>query len=109
VAKTQFSHNGSPNSVALYDLGAATAYLTLQAASLGLSTHSMAGFDAKVAREVFAIPAEFQPAAVTALGYQGDPAALPNEQFIAHEVEPRTRKPLSEIVLSSWDEPAKLG
>lgn len=109
VARTKFTHNSSPNSVALYDLGAATAYLTLQAASLGISTHSMAGFDARVAREVFAIPEEFQPAAVTALGYQGEPAALPNEQFIASEVEPRRRKPLSEIALSAWDEPAKLG
>ena len=108
VARTKFSHNGSQNPVALYDLGAATAYLTLQAAALGLSTHSMAGFDANVARAVFNIPEEFQPAAVTALGYQGEPAALGNEQMRATEVEPRTRKPLSQIVLSAWDEAADL-
>jgi nitroreductase len=109
VAKTTFSHDGSPNPVALYDLGAATAHLMLQAALLGLATHSMAGFDGNVARAAFGIPADFQTAAVTALGYQGEPSALPNTQLVEREVAPRTRKPLSEIVLSAWNEPAKLG
>src|ERR1700729_14561 len=35
-ARTKFSHNHSPNRVALYDLGAASSYLTLQATALGL-------------------------------------------------------------------------
>ena len=45
AAKTTFSHNGSANGYGLYDLGAASSYLTLQAAALGLATHQMAGFD----------------------------------------------------------------
>ena len=56
AAKTKFSHNDTPNRVALYDLGAASSYLTLQAAALGLVTHQMAGFDAGAARKAFAIP-----------------------------------------------------
>jgi nitroreductase len=109
VASAKFAHNGSANAYALYDLGAAAAVLCLQAAALGLKSHSMAGFDHDAARKAFAIPEEFLPGAVIALGYQGEPAALGNEQMIAMETAPRERKPLSEFVLSAWGEPAKLG
>jgi nitroreductase len=108
VTKTKFSHNGSPNPVALYDLGAAAAYLTLQAAALGLATHQMAGFNADAARKSFEIPEDYHIGAVIALGYQGEPAALPNPQLAEREVAPRERKPLNEFVFSAWDTPAKL-
>ena len=108
AAKTRFSHNDSPNRVALYDLGAAASYLTLQAASLGISTHQMAGFDEAAARQAFEIPDVYVLGAVIALGYQGEPGALANEQARAQEVAPRTRKPLKDLVFSSWGVPAGL-
>ena len=109
VAGSNFSRNGSPNAYALYDLGAASAILCLQAASLGLFTHSMAGFDHATARQVFAIPEDYLLGAVIALGYQGEPSALSHEKLIAQEIAPRERKPLSEFILSAWDEPLDLG
>jgi nitroreductase len=109
VASSKFSHNGSSNAYALYDLGAASAFLCLQAASLGLKTHSMAGFDHDAARQTFGIPEDYLLGAVIALGYQGEPSALSHEKLIAQEIAPRTRKPLSEFVLSAWGEPANLG
>ena len=108
VASSKFSHNGSPNAYALYDLGAAAAILCLQSASLGLKTHSMAGFDHDAARQALAIPEDYLLGAVIALGYQGEPSALANEKLIAQETSPRSRKPLSEFVLSAWGEPANL-
>jgi nitroreductase len=108
VASTKFSHNGSENAYALYDLGAAASLLTLQAAALGLNTHSMAGFDHDAARKTFEIPADYALGAVIALGYQGEPAALGNEQLIAMETTPRERKTLDELVLSAWGTSAKL-
>jgi nitroreductase len=109
VASTKFSHNGTPNAYGLYDLGAAAATLCLQAASLGLRTHSMAGFDHFAAREAFDIPEDYILGAVIALGYQGEPAALGVEQMIEQEIAPRTRKRLNEFVLSAWGSPADLG
>jgi nitroreductase len=109
VASSKFSHNGSPNAHALYDLGAASAVLCLQAASLGLTTHSMAGYDQAAARQVLEIPDNYVFGAVIALGYQGEPSALAHQELIAQETAPRTRKPLSEFVLSAWGEPANLG
>jgi nitroreductase len=108
VASTKFSHNGEKNGYGLYDLGAASAYLTLQAAELGLYTHSMAGFDHAAALKILDVPEDFVVGAVIALGYQGEPAALGNEQMIATEEAPRQRKPVSEFVFSSWGVPAKL-
>jgi nitroreductase len=109
VAKTTFTYNGTINGSAVYDLGAAASYLTLQAAALGLFAHQMAGFDPEIARRIFAVPADYVFGAAIALGYQGEPSALGNEQLIAAEIEPRTRMPLSEFVLSAWGEPADLG
>ena len=109
VSSSKFSHNGSPNAYALYDLGAASAILCLQAASLGLTTHSMAGYDQAAARQAFEIPDSFVLGAVIALGYQGEPSALAHQELIALETAPRTRKPLSEFVLSEWGVAADLG
>jgi nitroreductase len=108
VTRTKFSQSGKDNRVALYDLGAAASYLTLEAAALGLATHQMAGFDPEAARKALGIPAEYAIGAVIALGYQGEPEALSDQNMLDQETKPRARKPLSEIVFSAWDEPAKL-
>ena len=68
----------------------------------------MAGFDHEAARQIFQIPGDYLIGAVIALGYQGEPTALSQPQLIEMEIAPRTRKPLSEIVLSAWGTPADL-
>ena len=105
---TRFSKNGAENRFALYDLGAASSYLTLEAATLGLTTHQMGGFDQAAARSALGIPAEYAIGAVIALGYQGEPAALGDDTLIERETTARTRKPLDEIVFSEWGKPAEL-
>ena len=106
VAKKTFTQNASPNSYALHDTGAATAYLSLAATALGLHTHSMAGFNKDTARESFGIPSDYEIGAVTAVGYFGDPSSLP-EKLYKNETTPRTRKAVAEFVFSEWEKPAK--
>jgi nitroreductase len=106
VAKKTFTSNGKPNAYGLHDTGAASATLALQATADGLHTHSMAGFDREQARASFAIPSDYEIGAVTAIGYLGDPASLP-EHLHKMEVSPRQRKPLEEFVFSSWEKPAQ--
>lgn len=108
AASTTFKRNGSSNAYALYDLGAAAGALSVQASALGLSAHSMAGFDHQAARQNFQIPDDYLLGAVIALGYQGDPAALRQPNLLSQEIAPRTRKQLSEFVFSAWDVPANL-
>lgn len=109
LASTTFSHNGFPNPVALYDLGASGATLCYQAATMGLFTHQMAGYDREAARRLFNVPEDYVFGAAIALGYLGEPSALPNEQFRKQEESPRQRKSLHEFVLAGWGVPAKLG
>jgi len=108
VTRTRFSHNDTPNNYAAHDLGAAMAFMALQASSQGLAAHQMAGFDWVKARQSFAVPETYAMGSVMALGYQGELADLP-ERFRAQEQSPRSRKSLNEIVLSEWDRPADLG
>ncbi|AXC14627.1 nitroreductase family protein [Acidisarcina polymorpha] len=105
IGKKTFTQNGGPNAYALHDTGAATAYLSLQAAAEGLHTHSMAGYDKELARASFGIPSDFDMGAVTAIGYLGDPASLPSD-LQKTELEPRKRKPVSEFVFADWEKPA---
>jgi nitroreductase len=90
----------------LHDTGAASANLALQATAIGLHTHSMAGFDQQQVRASFAIPSDYDIGAVTAIGYFGDPAGLP-DHLQKMEVSPRQRKPLEEFVFSAWEKPAQ--
>ena len=106
VAKKVFTNNGKPNAYGMHDTGAASATLALQATADGLHTHSMAGFDREQARASFAIPSDYEIGAVTAIGYFGDPADLP-EHLQKMEVSPRQRKPLEEFVFSAWEKPAQ--
>jgi nitroreductase len=105
VAKKTFTAKGTPNRYGLHDTGAAMATLALQATADGLHTHSMAGFDNDLMRASFAIPSDYELGAVTAIGYFGDPATLP-EHLQKMEVSPRQRKPLEELVFSAWEKPA---
>lgn len=108
VTRTRFSHNETPNNYAAHDLGAAMAFMALQASALGLAAHQMAGFDWVKVRESFAIPETYAMGSVMALGHHGELADLP-EKFQAQEQSPRSRKSLSEIVLAEWGQPADLG
>jgi len=108
VVDSRFAHNGKENPYALYDLGGGMAHFTLQAASLGLTSRQLAGFNHDLLRDSLQIPPDYVLGVVTALGYQGHPAALENEKLEAREVAPRERKALKELVFSSWGEPADL-
>ena len=105
VAKLDFSHNGQPNRHALHDVGQAAAYLTLQATALGLYVHQMAGFDAEEARQLLKVPEGYEPAAMMAVGYLGDPEPV-TELLRHHDRPPRARTPLDSLAFEGiWGEP----
>jgi nitroreductase len=102
ISALAFEKNNAPNRNAQYDTGAATALLSVEATSLGLAVHQMAGFDPDKARQVFEIPAGWDAIAAIAIGYPGDPESLP-QPLRDRELAPRVRKPLSKFVMTgSW-------
>lgn len=107
VAQLQFE-DGSPNAHALHDTGMAAENLVLQATALELVAHQMAGFRSDQARADCHIPEGYVPVAMIAVGYPGDPALL-SDRLRAREVQPRVRKPLTELVYSAtWEQPSIL-
>ncbi len=108
VAKLHFERNGKENRHAFHDVGAAAAQLAIQATANGLFIHQMAGFDVPKTRELYSIPEGYEPVAVIALGYQGDPQIL-SEKLQQRELTPRSRKPLEKFVFSGgWNQASPL-
>jgi len=105
IAAQTLSENGGTNDHAWYDTGQATALLTVQATSMGLFVHQMAGFDAAKARALFALPEGVEPIAMMAIGHAGDASGLP-EPLRERESSPRSRRKQEEFVFSAaWGRP----
>ncbi|MDB5414157.1 MAG: nitroreductase [Rubritepida sp.] len=101
-ARLNSAGNGKPNAWALYDTGQASSAMSIQAASMDLHIHQMAGFDAAAAREAFGIPEDVMPISAMVLGSHGPASALP-EKLAEREVAPRSRKDAGEIFFGgSW-------
>jgi nitroreductase len=103
--RLRFFQTGKPNRHAFHDVGLSLAHLMLQATSMGLYVHLMAGFDPSRARDEFWIPQEFEPVVMGAIGYLGDPAQLP-ELLREKELAVRERRRLAEILFEgAWGRP----
>jgi nitroreductase len=99
IAQVKNAKDGATNRWAFHDVGSASAQLTTEANTRGLYVHQMAGLDPEKARKVFQIPEGWEAVAAIAIGYPGDPATLP-DKLRERELAPRTRKPLSEFVMT---------
>ncbi len=99
VSHLKFQSNGNPNRNAFYDTGAATVLFSMEATARGLYVHQMGGFDPVKAKQVFEIPDDWEAIAAFAIGYPGETDSL-SQKLQDREVAPRTRKPLTEFVMS---------
>jgi nitroreductase len=108
VARLNFEESGKPNRHALHDIGMATENLLLQATALDLAAHPMAGFNAEQARADLKIPSDYEPIAMIAVGYPGDPTILP-DRLKQRELAARERDQASAFVFSGeWGQPSPL-
>ena len=99
LSRKTFSKNERPNGSAKYDVGAANAFLSLQATQLGLNVHQMGGFDHNVLRQNLNVPENFDIGVVMAIGYAGNPAKLPMP-LQERELSPRMRHIQNEFVMN---------
>ena len=108
VAEMSYTYKNEhfPNKYARHDVGTAMGMLMIQAASMGLVTHPMGGFDPEKARINLQIHEPFEPVAMIAVGYPGTTEGLP-EDLVKREHSERKRKPLDEIVFrGKWHTPS---
>lgn len=99
VVQHNFEYNGKPNKAASHDLGAASAYLTLEATARGLVVHQMIGIDPDKAREVFGIDGSLEPLTALAIGYEGSAADVA-ATFAERDQKPRERIPTDTFILA---------
>ncbi len=109
VIRTTFRQSGKPNRVALHDLGAAAALLSLQATAEGLQAHQMAGVNLSQVRLAYEIPDGYEPQTAIALGYANKTPTDPNHPLASRDRQPRVRMDLDEVVFSDrFGHPANL-
>lgn len=103
VTRSTFAYNGKPNRVALHDLGLAAAQLSLQATSLGLQVHQMAGVNLSRVRQEYSVPEGHEPQTAIAIGYAdtSEPSDDLEKQLHQRETGPRTRVALGEQVFGA--------
>lgn len=100
VAKSHFDYKNRPNIYAKYDVASAVANLTIQANSMDLWVHQMAGFDQTNAKKELRIPEGFDPVVMLAIGYLGDVDSAP-ENLKRRQLAERKRKPINEFVFKN--------
>jgi nitroreductase len=84
----------------MHDVGAANMAMNIQAVSMGLQLHPMAGFDKNKAIETLTIPEALVPIAIFAGGYPGDDFSLLNEMQKGLEQTKVDRLPQSAFVVN---------
>lgn len=105
VARKNFTKNEQPNRHSWHDTGLAMGNLLLQATAMDLYVHQMAGYSSEKARENLEIPEDYEPVAMAAVGYLGDPAILP-EDLRAGEQKRSTRRVIEEVAFrGQWGGP----
>jgi nitroreductase len=108
VVTLKFARNGKENRAAIHDLGLAAGNLVFEATARGLFVHQMIGILPDKARELYGIPENSQAWTAMAIGYQGDPAKLP-DNLKERDLTPRQRKPLHQIVFAAqWGDSSPL-
>lgn len=100
LARKNFSKYPGANAHAMYDLGGANSFLSLQAVEMGLQVRQMAGFNYQKTIDQMRIPTTtFEVAVFIAVGYPGDPETLP-EKLKMRELAPRERFLQQEFVMN---------
>ncbi len=94
--RREFEYNGKPNPCAAHDLGAASAFLTVEAAARGIQVHQMAGIEHQRVISTFGLDGGEEPLTGLAIGYPGDLGEV-DEKLAARDRKPRERRPLGEI------------
>ncbi|MGB1287603.1 MAG: nitroreductase family protein [Aggregatilineales bacterium] len=111
VAQTQYERNNELhiNRHAGHDTGMALAHMVIQATSLDIYAHMMGGFYPDTARDLYQIPATYEPMTMVAMGYYGDPAQLPDSRREQEGNTNRERKALSDMIFEgSWSQSAAI-
>jgi len=98
LAQAISTYKNRRNRLAFYETGMAVGNLLIQATAMGLYVHQMGGYDAVRAMTVLGIPDRYEPMAMMAIGYKGDPGRLPGD-VAAWDYRERTRMETDQFMI----------
>ncbi len=96
----KFRKENVPNRHAGHDLGLAVGQMVLQALSQGIYVHQMGGFFPEKARQLYAIPEDFEPYTCLAFGHRASELGHLAAAQRQRDAAARERQPLAEMVFS---------
>ena len=106
VAARSFAANGKPNRHAFHDVGAAASEMTIQATALAFLRAPDGRLQRRQGAGTYGIPDTHEAVAAIAVGYLGDPDALPDD-LRERELKASTRKPIGDFVFTGkWGQSA---
>lgn len=101
-ARDTFQTSSKANAWASHDVGIATGYLLLQATSMQIYCHPMAGYDKQVLKDNLQYEEGLVPQCIIAIGYLDDAEKL-EEPYKTRELTPRARKSVEEILVTDFE------
>lgn len=103
TAYKEKTEEGDENFHALHDLGMCMGNMSVQAESMGIAMHHMAGLDWEKAQQLFEVPDGFHIATAVALGYYGGEIEALPEELRDQETAERTRNKIGDFAFKgSW-------
>jgi nitroreductase len=101
LSQTFFEATGKPSRTHSFDTGAACQNMSLQAASMEIVAHGMAGFDYDAVRRELQVPENYTIEAMFAVGKRGDKSSLSPK--LQERETPSSRKPLDTMICACTD------
>ncbi|MGJ8684246.1 MAG: nitroreductase family protein [Nonlabens sp.] len=92
--------DGKDNYHALHDLGQFSANMALQAHSMGIAVHQMAGVDFEASKKEFEFPEQFHVATAIAVGYYSNDLEQLPDDLQSEETKKRERKKQNEFLFN---------
>jgi nitroreductase len=100
LAAVMKNDDGSDRPGSLYDLGIASAFMTMEANHRDFAVHQVGGFEKAALKSTFNLDPAIEAVAILVIGKQAPAHSLSDETLKTRETSSRARKALSELIIA---------
>jgi len=100
LAAVMKNDDGSDRPGSLYDLGIASAFMTMEANHRDFAVHQVGGFEKAALKSTFNLDPAIEPVAILVIGKQAPAESLSDETLKTRETSSRARKALPELIIA---------
>ena len=100
LAAVMKNDDGSDRPGSLYDLGIASAFMTMEANHRDFAVHQVGGFEKATLKNTFNLDPAIEPVVILVIGKQAPADSLSDETLKTRETSSRARKALSELIIA---------